>query len=117
MLSVSFMLTSDLAAEEIPDQRNHLIGLVLKRKMAGVDEMKLGVRKIALIRKGTIGRENLIVFAPDDERRRPMVPEIRLHLRVKRNVAAVIVEEVQLNFDIAWPVEKNLIVYPIVGGD
>ena len=36
-----------LAAQEVADQRRHLVELVLKRKVAGIEEMQFGVRQVA----------------------------------------------------------------------
>jgi len=66
------------------DQWHHLIALILQREMAGVDQVKLDIGKVALVGIGAVGRDNLVVFAPDDQRRRLVFAEIGLHGRIKR---------------------------------
>src|SRR5215472_16993381 len=82
----------DLAGEEIADERHHFVGFVLERKMPCVDQVKLDLGQVALVRVSAGGREDLVVFAPDDERRRLMLAEICLHLRIKRQIGAIVVE-------------------------
>ena len=36
-----------LAAEEVADQRRHLVELVFEREVAGIEEMEFGVRQVA----------------------------------------------------------------------
>jgi hypothetical protein len=63
------------------------------------------------------GREDLVVPAPDDQRRRPALAEPGLDGRVERQVGAVVVEQVHLDLGVARPVEQRLVVDPVVGRD
>ena len=110
-------MPTNLSVEEVVDQRDHLIGLVLQREMAGVEEMKLQVGQIALVRMRAIGGENLVVLAPDDQRRRLMLAEISLDGGIERQVGPVVVEEVELDLVVARAIEQRLVVDPIVGRD
>src|SRR5262249_56594102 len=67
------------SGKKIADQRDDLVGLVLQREMAGVEEVELGVAKVALVRVRTVGGEDRVVLAPDDQRRRPVLAEIGLN--------------------------------------
>ena len=51
------------------------------RKMPCVDQVKLDVGQIALVRVSAVSREDLVVLAPDDQRRWLVLAEIGLHLR------------------------------------
>jgi hypothetical protein len=50
--------------EEIADQRDHFIGLVFESEMPGIDEMKLHVGQVMLVRMRPVGREDLVVPCP-----------------------------------------------------
>jgi hypothetical protein len=41
--------STGVSIEEVADQRDHFIEFVLESKMAGVDEMKLNLGKVALV--------------------------------------------------------------------
>src|SRR5215831_6220444 len=82
----------DLAVKEIADKRDHFVCFVFERKMPGVDQVKLDLGQVALVGVSAVGREDLVVLAPDDQRRRLVLPEIGLHLRIKRQIAAIVVE-------------------------
>src|SRR5437763_15770629 len=85
--------------------------------MAGVDEVKLDLGKVALVGMGPIRWENLVILAPDDQRRRLVLAEIGLHGRIKRKVGAIVVEDVHLDFGVAGPVKQRLIMDPVVWRD
>src|SRR5882672_7089126 len=101
----------DLAREEVTDQRHHFVKLVFEGEMAGVDEMKFGLGKVALVGMCAVRGENEVVLAPDDQRRRLMFAEIGLHRRIKRKIGPVIVEEIELDVVVARPIEQCLIVH------
>ena len=82
--------------------------------MAGVEKVKLHVGQVAFVRKCAIGRKNLVVFPPYDQRGRQVVAKLGLHCRIKRQVGAIGVEEIHLNLAIARTVEQSLVVDPIV---
>ena len=76
-------MRDELAAKEIPDQRDHLVRLVLEREVSRVDKVQLGVRQVAQIGRRAVGRKDLIVLAPDDQRRRLALAKERLELRIE----------------------------------
>jgi len=84
----------DLTVKKIADEWHHFVGFVLERKMPRVDQVKLDLGQVALVRVSAVGREDFVVLAPDDERRRLMLAEICLHLRIKRHIGAIVVEQV-----------------------
>ena len=61
--------------------RNEL-AVFLKSKVPGVEQMKLDILEIALIGMGTLGRENKIIFAPNDKRGWLVGAEIFLPRRI-----------------------------------
>src|SRR5262249_29986767 len=77
--------------------------------MPRVDQVKLDLGQVALVRVSAVGREDFVVLAPDDERRRLMLAEICLYLRIKRQIGAIVVEQVHLDFGVTWPIGRRLI--------
>ena len=73
----------------------------LQRKMACVVEMHLGSRVITFERLRARRQKERVVLAPDREQRRAFRAEVLLELRIERNVAGVIQEQVELDFVIA----------------
>jgi len=67
----------------------------LEREMAGIEEMDLPVGKIALVGLRPGRNEGWIMPAPHGEKRRLMLAEIRLELRVAGDIAGVIPDQVQ----------------------
>src|SRR5262249_35587463 len=109
MLLLQARCLRDLTVKEIADEWHHFVGFVLERKMPCVDQVKLDLGQVALVRVSAVGREDFVVLAPDDERRRLMLAEICLHLRIKRQIGAIVVEQVHLDFGVARPIEQRLI--------
>jgi hypothetical protein len=64
---------------------------------------------------GTLGREDDVVGAPRDQRRRLVLAQPLLHRRVERRVDAVIEEGVELDLVVAGSVEQSLVNDPVVG--
>src|SRR5512134_137145 len=91
----------DLSIKEVPNQGEGLIGLVLQQEMSGVEEVKLDLLQVPLIGMRAIRREDLVVLAPHNQRRRLMRAEIRLDGGIQRQVGAVVVEHIQLNLVIS----------------
>src|SRR5215471_12913360 len=70
----------------------------LEREVACIEEMDRGARNVALERLSTSRQEKGIVLSPRRQEAWPVSPEVVLELRVERNVAFVVAEQVQLNF-------------------
>jgi hypothetical protein len=79
-----------LSIEEVTYQGDHFIGFVLQGEVAGVEEMKFHVSKVTLIWMRAIGGEDLVVLAPHDQRRRPVLAKISLNRGIERQVGAVL---------------------------
>jgi hypothetical protein len=54
------------------DQRADPVEVLFQREMAGVDQVKLDVFQVPLIKTSALDREDPIVLAPDNERGRLM---------------------------------------------
>ena len=85
--------------------------------MAGVEQVVLDVLEVTPVRVGPGGREDGVVLAPDDEGRRLVLAEVVVPLGVLRRVAAVAVEQGQLDLRVAGPVQERLVDGPGVRAD
>jgi hypothetical protein len=102
-----------MSTEEVAHQRHDLVSPVLEREMPAVEEVQLRVGQVAQERPCARGGKDRVVRAPDDQRRRLVLAEEGLEARVKRDVGAIVVEEVELDLDVARPVEQRLVVDPV----
>src|SRR5437870_6339594 len=78
-----------------------------QREVTGVVEVYFGVRVVALERLGPGRQKERIVLAPDREQWRPLCAEVLLELRVERDVAGIIQEQVELDLIIAGPGQQR----------
>src|SRR3954465_14013838 len=78
--------TCELALEEIADQGHHLVRFVLQREVPGVEKVEFDFRQVALVGMRPVGREDLVVPAPDDQRRRLMFAKVSLDDGIERQV-------------------------------
>src|SRR5688500_1667062 len=101
--------------EERPHQSRDRVAFLLEGELAGVEEVELDVLEVPPIRVGALGGEDLVVLAPDDERRRLMAAEVGLPPWVERRVRTVAVEELQLDLLVAGPIQQVLVDEPVVG--
>jgi hypothetical protein len=113
----AFFSPRHLPTQEVADQRNDFIGLVIQCEVAGVDKMKFHLGQVALVRMRSIGWKNLVVLAPDNQRRRLAIAEVGLNLRIQRQIGPVVVEQIHLDVGIARAIKQGLIVNPVVGRD
>ena len=79
--------------------------------------MEFEVSEVAFIGVSTVGREDEVVFPPDDQCRRLMLAQVLLHLRIERQIGSVIVEDVELNIIVAGSVKKWLVMGPVIRRD
>src|SRR3984885_14859716 len=66
--------------------------------MAGVQEADDGVRNIALERLGARRKKERVVLAPHRQQRRFICAEVFLECGIKRDIASVIAEQLELDF-------------------
>src|SRR4030095_3626611 len=74
--------TQQCFIEEGAHQPRDLFTLVFEREVPRVEQMQLGARQILQIRPSTVGGEDHVVLAPDDECRRLPLAEELLELRI-----------------------------------
>jgi hypothetical protein len=86
----------------------------LKRKMTGIKELQLGVGVVTKIGLCAGFGEEWIMAAPDDQRRRQVLPKVFLEFRVQSNIALVVPEQVKLQLDIAGPAKQRPVERPSV---
>jgi len=91
--------------------------MCFQSEVPSVDQMQLRIWQVTLVGLRAIDDEDLVVLAPNDERRRLMGAEIRLPLRIERNIGAVVVEEIELDFLVAGPIEACLVHRPRIRAD
>jgi hypothetical protein len=86
-----------VAGEEFADRRGDLCGMRLQREMAGVEEANDRTGNVAFESLGTGRQEERIVLAPHCQKRWPMGAEVVLEGRIKRDVALVVAEQIELD--------------------
>src|SRR5262245_27508533 len=99
----------DFPVEKFVDERADPFEVLFQREMAGVEQMKLNVFQIPLIKTCALDREDPIVLAPDNERGRLMRTKITLPGGVGLKVRLCIVQNGELDFLITWAVLIGLI--------
>jgi hypothetical protein len=66
-----------------------------QREVAGIEQVKLGARNIRQVGTGAVGDEELVVGAPGDQRRRLVLTQVGVPARVQREVARLVVDQVE----------------------
>ena len=74
--------------------------------MARVKEVHFSLGIIARERFRSGRQKEWIIFSPDREQGRTILPKERLKLRIQRHIAGVVQEEVELDLVIAGPGEQ-----------
>ena len=83
-------------------------------EVPGIEQVDFRIWKILLEGLSTRRNEGRVVLAPDHEGRRLMVAEPRLPLRVGRDVAPVVIEQVHLNLSLTGPRQTGILVDPAI---
>jgi hypothetical protein len=79
--------------------------------------MEFDVLQVPLVWVGTRRWENFVLRAPDDERLGLMAAEISLPAGVKRRIATVVVEQLELDLCVARAIKQPLSHMPVVRAD
>src|SRR5215471_600146 len=95
--------------EEVENNAGDFRGVCFEREVPGVEQMHFRLRIVPTERLGTLRKEERIVLAPNSEQRRTVGAEIRLELRVQRDVAGVVEKQVELNLIIAWASQQSAV--------
>src|SRR5476649_3086442 len=83
--------------KEFTDCRGDLLRMRFQREVTGIVEANIGVGDVPLERLCARRKEERIVLSPHRQKARLVLAEVRLKRWVKRNVALVITEQVQLD--------------------
>lgn len=84
------------AIEERTHQASDLAVMRLEREVTGVEQMDFRIGIVAAIGLRTRWEEERVMLPPDRQRRRPILSEIRLKCRVKRDVGTVAQDQVSI---------------------
>src|ERR1700722_2801845 len=87
-----------LTREKAADRDRDFVAVRLKGKVSGVEKTHLGVRDIAFESLGSGRQKERIVFAPNGQKRRLVLAEVTLKLRIQSDVRSIVAEEIELNF-------------------
>src|SRR5262245_5189862 len=107
----------NLPVEKVVDQRADPVEVLFQCEMAGVEQVKFDVFQVPLRKTCALDREDPIVLAPDNERRRLMRSKITLPGGVGLKVRLGIVQNGELDFLVAWAVLIGLIEDPVIWTD
>ena len=110
-------LEAQVLAKEPPDMLSYDLPILFEREVTCIEQMELHVLQVALVRIRPGGRKDFVILAPYDQRRRLMLSKVGLPLGIKRRIATVVIEHLELNLLISGAVEQTLINVPIVGAD
>src|SRR5262245_43997597 len=108
---------TDSRYEEVADRRCDLYGVGFQREVPRVEEADDRTRNIALERLGASGQEERVVLAPHRKQRRSVGAEVVLELRVQRDIAGVVEEQVELDLVVAGPSEQRRVERIALGRD
>ena len=81
----------------------------LQREVAGIVEMHFRARNVALESLGAGRDEGWIVLPPNDENGWMRATEILLEFGIERDIAAIIHQQIELNFIIARPRKQGVV--------
>ena len=82
---------------------------ILKRKVAGIEQVKLRFWNISQVGLRTLDREEGIVLSPHDQRLRLLVPKEFMPAVVEREIRLIVVKQVELDRVVAGAIEEELI--------
>lgn len=78
-------------------------------KVAGVQQLDLGIRDIASKGLRTDGQEKGIVLSPYRQQRWEIIPEVGLKFQIERDVTLVVTKEIELYFVVTWAAQIVII--------
>jgi len=106
-----------LLAEKVSNERGDQRTVLFQSEVARVEQVELHVLQVTPVGVSPGGRENRVVLSPDDQSRRLVLAEVFLPLWIEGRIAAIAVEQRQLNLLVSWPVQERLHMSPSVGTD
>src|SRR5215467_9767427 len=108
---------ADSGAAEVADHRRDFSRMCFQREVARLEEADHGTWNVALERLSTRRHEERIVLAPHRKERWPPRTEVFLELRIQRDIASVIEEQVELDLVVAGPREQCRVEHVALGRD
>ena len=78
--------SGNIFSQEFADQAGNCAAILLQGEVPGIEQVKLDILQIALVRLRTFGREYLVVLAPDNQRGWLVLAEVSLPFRIERRV-------------------------------
>jgi hypothetical protein len=106
---------AQLFAKEVANVLRDHITVFFQREVASVEQVKLEILQVTLVRMGSLSRKNVIVLAPNDQRRRLMLTQVGLPLWIEAWITAVVQEHRKLDRLIALAIKQRLDMSPCVG--
>ena len=89
----------------------------LQGKVTGVEEMKIDVVQIPFVRISSFCREDVVVFTPNNQRRRLISSKVFLPFRIQGYIGTVAVKHSQLDLIVFRPCQMLQINVPVVRTD
>ena len=108
-------LSDTVFDQELQNQACNLVVLFIQREMTGVEQMDLGIRKIALESLSPGSNERGIVPSPDYQSRRPVLAQPRLPRWIRGDVRLVVVKQSGLNLVLPGFRQMGVLVSPRIG--
>src|SRR5262249_46896285 len=108
---------ADVFCEEVADVSGDQVAVLFEREVTGVEQVELQVLQITFVGFGPLRRKNEIVFSPHDQRRRLVLTEVSLPLRVEWRGRGVGVEEGEIYLVRCGGVGGEMVDRPLVGGE
>lgn len=103
--------------EELPHQQGDGVPVGLQGEVPGAEQVVFERLQVSLVWLGSSSGEDLVVLSPNDQQRRLVLAEVLLPFRVQCRVAAVVEEQVELDFVVPLAVEQELVVGRAVWAD
>src|SRR5262249_33725801 len=105
----------EVAIEEGVNHRRHHVHFLFQREVAGIEQVKLRLRKISEIGCRPRRREDWLFLPPEDKDGWLTRGEVLLPLRIERRIGPVVQKEIELDLVVARAVEQELILGRPVG--
>src|SRR5262249_9089615 len=114
---IALLQLIDSWCAEVVDRRRDLFRMRFQREVARLEKVDHGTWDVALERLGARREEERIVLAPPRQERRPPRAEVLLELRIQRDIAGVVEEQVELDLVVAGPSEQRRVECVALGRD
>ena len=110
-------LLGDALLHEGANLRGDDVAHFFEGEVTGVEQVEIHVLQVALVGLGTLGREDEVILAPDDQRWGLVGAEVLLKRGVAVKVELIVLEQLQLDRVVVLAVQAELIELPGLGRD